>query len=72
MPAIEIVGSRIKDWKLTIVDTIADNASCGMYLLSDIKIDPKEVDLKKIEMSLYKNGEFINIKLLIIHVLEDS
>lgn len=60
VPALEIVGSRIKDWKLTIVDTVADNASCGMYLLSDIKIDPKEVDLKEIEMSLYKNDELIN------------
>lgn len=60
VPALEIVGSRIKDWKLTIVDTVADNASCGMYLLSDIKIDPKEVDLKEIEMSLFKNDELIN------------
>ncbi|NLY08785.1 MAG: 2-keto-4-pentenoate hydratase [Tissierellia bacterium] len=60
VPALEIVGSRIKDWKLTIVDTVADNASCGMYLLSDIKIDPKEVDLKEIEMTLSKNGEVIN------------
>lgn len=60
VPAIEIVGSRIKNWKLTIVDTVADNASCGMYLLSDVKIDPKEVDLREIEMSLHKNGELIN------------
>ncbi|NLW42977.1 MAG: 2-keto-4-pentenoate hydratase [Tissierellia bacterium] len=60
VPALEIVGSRIKDWKLTIVDTVADNASCGMYLLSDIKIDPEKVDLKEIEMTLSKNGEVIN------------
>jgi len=60
VPAMEIVGSRIKDWKLTLIDTVADNASCGMYLLSDLKIDPKETDLKEIEMSLYKNGELIN------------
>lgn len=60
VPAIEVVGSRIKDWKLTIVDTIADNASCGMYLLSDKKINPKDIDLKKIEMTLIKNGKAIN------------
>lgn len=60
VPALEIVGSRIKDWKLTIVDTVADNASCGMYLLSDKKIDLKKTDLKKISMSLHKNGEKIN------------
>ena len=60
VPAIEIVGSRIADWKLTIVDTIADNASCGMYLLSDCKIDPNITDLKEIEMKLYKNNQLIN------------
>lgn len=60
VPAIEVVGTRIKDWKLTIVDTVADNASCGMYVLSDRKIYPGEVDLKDIEMTLYRNGEKIN------------
>ena len=60
VPAIEVVGSRIANWKLTIVDTISDNASCGMYLLGDRKIDPKEVDLRKIHMDLFKNGELIN------------
>lgn len=60
VPALEIVGSRIKDWKLTLIDTVADNASCGMYLLSDVKIDPREVDLKEIGMTLSKNGEVIN------------
>ncbi len=60
VPALEIVGSRIKDWKLTIVDTVADNASCGMYLLSDRRIDPKETDLKQIEMTLSRNGSVVN------------
>ena len=60
VPAIEVVGSRIADWKLTIVDTVADNASCGMYLLSDHKINPKEVHLEDIQLTLYKNGEEIN------------
>ncbi|WP_099203219.1 2-keto-4-pentenoate hydratase [Miniphocaeibacter massiliensis] len=59
-PAIEIVASRIKNWKVTIVDTISDNASCGQYIVSDIKIDPKKVDLKKVQLSMYKNNEFIN------------
>lgn len=58
-PAIEVVGSRIADWKLSIVDTVADNASCGMYVESGIKIDPKS-DIESIHMVLYKNGEKIN------------
>ncbi|NLL62987.1 MAG: 2-keto-4-pentenoate hydratase [Ruminococcaceae bacterium] len=60
VPALEIVGSRIKDWKVTILDTISDNASSGMYLLSDTKINPLKTDLKEVELKLYKNGEFIN------------
>lgn len=60
-PAFEIVGSRIKDWKLTLPDTVADNASCGMYMLADsVRIDPNKVDLRQVNMSLYKNGELMN------------
>lgn len=60
VPAIEVCDSRIKDWKLKIVDTISDNASCGAYALGGIKIDPRKQDLKEIEMTLYQNGEFVN------------
>lgn len=60
VPAIEIVGSRIRDWKLTIVDTVADNASCGMYRLSRQRINPREVDLKQIKLTLSQNGREIN------------
>lgn len=60
VPAIEVVGSRIKDWKLTIVDTIADNASCGMYVLGTHRVDPNEVDLRQVAMTLSRDGEVIN------------
>ena len=60
VPAIEVVASRIRDWKLTIVDTIADNASSGMYLLSDNRIDPKLVAYNEIELTLIKNGQKVN------------
>ena len=41
LPAIEIVNSRISDWKIGILDTIADNASSGLYVLG---ASPKKLD----------------------------
>lgn len=59
-PAIEIVGSRIRDWKLTIVDTVADNASCGMYMLSEFGFDPFTTDLPAVQLTLSRNGTVVN------------
>jgi 2-keto-4-pentenoate hydratase len=58
--SLEIVDSRIKDWKIKIVDTIADNASSGKYVLSSRRVDPRTIDLKGIKMEFFKNGEKIN------------
>lgn len=58
--AIEIVDSRIKNWQIGIIDTVADNASSGMYLLSERKVYPQDVDLKAVTMQFYKNGKLIN------------
>jgi 2-keto-4-pentenoate hydratase len=58
--SIEIVDSRIENWKINIIDTIADNASSAMYVVSEKKVDPRQVDLKTISMELYKNGEKIH------------
>lgn len=56
--AFEIVDSRVADWKIKLVDTIADNASSGRYVLGTVKISPME-KLADITMKLYKNGEFL-------------
>jgi len=58
--AIEIVDSRIENWNIGIIDTVADNASSGMYILGEKKIDPSKVDLKSVEMRLYMNNQLIN------------
>ncbi|MDQ1002938.1 2-keto-4-pentenoate hydratase [Neobacillus niacini] len=60
VPSIEIVDSRITDWKIKLEDTVADNASCGLFVLGSQRFNPKGMDLTKIEMSLYKNGEIMN------------
>ena len=60
LPAVEIVDSRIKDWKINIVDTVADNASCGLYVLGTNKVKISDIDLKEIHMKLIRNDEVIN------------
>lgn len=57
MPCFEIVDSRIRDWKIRIQDTVADNASCGVFVLGDRAVDPRKVDLATCGMVLEKNGE---------------
>ncbi|MCP9313760.1 fumarylacetoacetate hydrolase family protein [Liquorilactobacillus satsumensis] len=60
VPAIEIVDSRITNWKLTLADTISDNGSSGAYVLGDIHYAIDEFDLAAEKMTLYKNGQAIN------------
>jgi 2-oxopent-4-enoate/cis-2-oxohex-4-enoate hydratase len=59
MPCFEIVDSRIRDWKIAIEDTVADNASCGVFVLGDQAVDPRRVDLSLCGMVLERNGEVI-------------
>lgn len=60
VPAIEIVDSRIKDWKITLKDTVADNASSGLYVLGGKPKKPSDIDIKMTGMALYKNGKLVN------------
>ena len=56
----EIVDSRIKDWKIAIADTVADNASCGVFVLGDEHNDPASLDLPNLKVVVKKNGEFLS------------
>lgn len=55
LPAIEIVDSRVIDWDITIVDTVADNASSGLFVTGARGIPLTSVDLAGISMEL-RNG----------------
>jgi len=57
MPCFEIVDSRIRDWKIAIQDTVADNASCGVFVLGDTQGDPNAFDLPGLKVKVFKNGQ---------------
>lgn len=59
MPCFEIVDSRIRDWKIRIQDTVADNASAALFVLGAQAVDPRDVDLTLCGMVLEKNGEVV-------------
>lgn len=56
-PCFEIVDSRIADWKIGIVDTVADNASCGVFVLGAARADPRDHDLPALKVTVRKNGQ---------------
>jgi 2-keto-4-pentenoate hydratase len=60
MASIEIVDSRVRDWKINLADTIADNASSARFVVGSRLVSPREVDLRLVGMVLEKNGEIIN------------
>ncbi|MCU7797051.1 MAG: 2-oxopent-4-enoate hydratase [Candidatus Thiodiazotropha sp. (ex Myrtea spinifera)] len=60
IPCFEIVDSRVRDWKIKIQDTVADNASCGLFVLGDRAVDPRKVDLATTGMVVEKNGELLS------------
>lgn len=58
-PCFEIVDSRIHDWKIRIQDTIADNASCGVFVIGEQKTSPRQFDLAAVHMTMARNGETV-------------
>jgi 2-oxopent-4-enoate/cis-2-oxohex-4-enoate hydratase len=56
VPCFEIVDSRIDDWRISIVDTVADNASCGVFMLGEERLDPAGLDLPGLHVAVTKNG----------------
>jgi 2-keto-4-pentenoate hydratase len=57
LPALEIIDSRIADWKIGLVDTVADNASCGRVVLGGRVTPLQRLDLRLVGMAITRNGE---------------
>ncbi|MET0884897.1 MAG: fumarylacetoacetate hydrolase family protein [Mycetocola sp.] len=56
-PALEIVDSRIADWKISIIDTVADNASSGLFVLGPERRTLAELDPQAVAMTMRRNDE---------------
>ncbi|OJF14782.1 2-keto-4-pentenoate hydratase [Couchioplanes caeruleus] len=56
-PSIELIDSRILDWKISLADTIADNASSAGFVLGAARVAPATVDPRTIDAVLYRGDE---------------
>jgi 2-keto-4-pentenoate hydratase len=59
VPSIELIDTRITDWKIALCDTIADNASSAGFVLGAARVSPADLDVKAIDAVLTRNGEVI-------------
>lgn len=57
MPALEIVDSRIENWDITFTDTVADNASSGLFVIGSDARSLAELEPRDVVMELRINGE---------------
>ena len=60
VPAIEIIDSRIRDWKIKFEDTVADNGSSAGAIFGEESRLLQEVNLPKVEMTVYRNGKLLD------------
>jgi 2-keto-4-pentenoate hydratase len=61
LPALEIVGSRIANWNIKFVDTVADNASSSAYVLGSTPRKLADIDLRMCGMVLQRRGEPVSV-----------
>ena len=61
LPAIEVVGSRIAKWNIKYFDTVADNASSGVYVLGNRPMKLDAIDLRLAGMLMQRRGEPVSV-----------
>jgi len=59
VPSIELIDTRITDWKIALCDTIADNASSAGFVLGAARVAPRDIDVTAIDAVLTRNGEVV-------------
>jgi 2-keto-4-pentenoate hydratase len=60
LPAIEIVDSRIENWNIKFVDTVADNASSGLFVLGGRPVKMSDIDLTTCAMEMKRGEEIVS------------
>lgn len=60
-PALEIVDSRVADWDISFADTVADNASSGLFVIGAPRFDLATIDPAAVEMSMTLNGVEVSV-----------
>ncbi|MFB9127575.1 2-keto-4-pentenoate hydratase [Paraburkholderia dipogonis] len=61
LPAIEVVGSRIADWNIGFVDTVADNASSSAFVLGNTPVSLVGIDLRLAGMVMERGGDQVSL-----------
>ena len=61
LPALEIVGSRVANWDIKLTDTIADNASSGMFVLGSRPVKLADFDIVNCGMLMERRGDQVSI-----------
>ncbi len=59
-PALEIVDSRIAGWDITLADTVADNASSGLFVLGDAEVPLAGLDTVGVQMEMARDGTVVS------------
>jgi 2-keto-4-pentenoate hydratase len=60
LPAIEIVDSRVRDWSISIVDTVADNGSSALFVLGSEVAAAADLDFVSRTMRLTQDGVVVS------------